>query len=258
MQDTWRQLLRSVLADAATETAQANVTDAEVARYVERLVAGEEPEQASPELHQLFLQHPALQEEIDELVAMFTADQSAQIVEPVTEPAYSLSFLQRATSQPAPPSFPPAGIAALASGVNWAMDQLGQFWIDLSQTLPPFTNQPALVTRGGNQDLARKGQTLPYLSLGPEELGNLDIEVEAVGENAGENAADGEMCTLRVTARIPTRWPAQDGTQVTILYDGNERSALTDENGEVRFENFPLQAWPRTHLRVIPATGHSS
>jgi hypothetical protein len=254
MQESWRQVLRSLLADSESGWDEANVTDAEVTRYIEAILAGAEPGNIAPEMDRLLRQHPALQAELDELVAMFEADQHADPVEPLTQPTYTLAFLDqpRRTAR----TFPPANVTALISGLNWVVDQMGQFWFDLSQPLQRETLATGLFpTRGEPEEPQNDRNVENKLSLGPEELGDLDLEVQTIAnleQNDGIN-----LGTLLVTARIPTRWPSQDGIEITLIY-GNvesgevERTALTDENGQVRFENFPLNEWSRSQLRVKP------
>jgi hypothetical protein len=105
-----------------------------------------------------------------------------------------------------------------------------------------------LVTRSEQAEPQANQESILYqLSLGREELGDLDLEVKAVGE------ADPASCTLLVTVRVPSRWPDLGGVEVAVLPGDPPRTGVTDEEGQVRFERFPVSDLGHISFRVNPA-----
>ena len=102
------------------------LTDAKFAHYIEVVLAGDHPREMVPELQQLLDRSPERHAEIAELLALFQQDSSSEMVEPVTQPAFNLAFLQQ---PPRPqPSIPNLVAAAFAAGKDWAWDSMGMLW----------------------------------------------------------------------------------------------------------------------------------
>jgi hypothetical protein len=220
----------------------------QIVQYIEGMLAGQSPDEALPEIQRYLAAHPTQAQEIRELVAMFQADQADDWVEPKSQPAFDLSFL--AGHQPPSPATLPEQIqSAFAGGRAWLFDQLGVLWVDFAATIrlqpPP---PPVLATRSAQEAPGAPEEDLLYqLSLGREELGDLDLEVKAI---RAENPA---FCTFIITAWAPARWPNLGGVEVVVLGSASPRTGVTDEDGQVVFDKIPVADLAQISIQVNPA-----
>lgn len=251
---TWMNVIRAL---GTTERSSASLSellpDSELVRYVEALTAGAAPEVVWAELRQRLAAQPAALAELEMLIILFQADETAPMIQPTSPPRYNLAFIPKAALV-API---PEQVAALwQSGRHWVRDQMGVLWVDFAgQILGQSPLQPVLVTRG-RQDPRRPepsepavGATIYQLAIGSEELEDLDLEVKAV------RTADPAYCTLIVTARIPSRWPELEGIEVVVLRSEPTRRGQTNAEGEVIFEQFPLTDLERIGFTINPTPG---
>jgi hypothetical protein len=163
---------------------------------------------------------------------------SAAVPEPPTLPAPDLSFLKRRSEG----SQMPAGLGDLRSALLGALTRVGaDLRLVLSEGLlalvpPP---PPALVLRAGEQS-----ETLLDLQIDrPDPLvAGLQLIFTRTSAAAGD---------LLVRVGLPEReWPDLAGIRVLLSDAGEQRQAITDAWGEVRFQGVPQASLPMLELRV--------
>lgn len=249
---TWMNVIRALGTNERSSASLADLLpDSQLVRYVEALTAGAAPEVVWAELHQRLAAHPDALAELEMLMTFFQTDETVPMIQPTSPPRYTLAFIPK----PAPVAPIPTQVAALwQSGRHWVRDQMGVLWIDFAgQILGQSPLQPVLVTRGSQDqrrpepDEAAVGATIYQLSIGSEELGDLDLEIKAV------RTADPAYCTLIVTARIPSRWPDLAGIEVVVLRSEPTRRGQTNAEGEVSFDQFPITDLERIGFTINPA-----
>ncbi len=244
----WRRLLEAALTTADPARHEASLTDTQITAYVEAILAGQKPDQVWLGMQPDLERDTTGAEEIRELVEMFQADQRNDGVELKSQPVFDLSFLAKPRPSLGIP-LPKQVQAAFAAGRAWLWDHSGALWVSFAAYLAePLPRQPRLVTRSEYEEPAATQENILYqLSLGREELGDLDLEVKAM------QAQELAYCTLLVTVRVPSRWPALAGVEVTVLPSDPPRTGVTDEEGAVRFERFQVADLARISFRVNPA-----
>jgi hypothetical protein len=237
----WRNVIESVLSPQEAEIRDP-LTDFQLSQWIQAVQAGCDPEQVLPGLHPYLATHPTEAARLDELLALFQADEAHELLEPLSPPGFRLDFLA-----PSGAIGIPAWVAEqFHSGRTWIQDQMGVIWVSFTeQLLGQSPLQPALVTRNQPEKPEPTGEENLYqLSIGSEELDDLDLEIRAVRD------ADPAYCTLIVTVRIPSRWPELANVAVTILRSEPLRSGQTDKEGQVKFENFPVEDLTRMGFQV--------
>lgn len=249
---TWMNVIRALGTNERSSASLSDLLpDSQLVHYVEALTAGTAPEVVWAELRQRLATHPDALAELEMLVTFFQADETAPMLQPTSPPRYNLAFLPK----PAPVAPIPEQVAALwQSGRHWVRDQMGVLWIDWAgQILGQSPLQPVLVTRSRQERSrpeasdAAAGATIYQLSIGSEELADLDLEIKAV------RTADPAYCTLIVTARIPSRWPDLEGIEVVVLRSEPTRRGQTNAEGEVIFDQFPITDLERIGFTINPA-----
>ncbi|MEZ4865876.1 MAG: hypothetical protein R3C14_31470 [Caldilineaceae bacterium] len=230
------------------------VKDWQFYQAVEAVLAGQPPAAVLADVRQQLTKQAALTPvEIEEalldlqtLIHMFQSDQQAPMIEPVSPPRYNLDFLPKPQPEPVPI---PAQVADLwQRGRHWVQDRMGVVWVDFAgQLLGQSPLQPVLVTRSGQKGAAaEEPEIIHQLSIGSEELGDLDLEIKALRTD------EPTTCILIVTVRVPSRWPDLEGIQVVVLRSEPMRTGVTDEEGQVVFAEFPVDALERIGFRIDP------
>lgn len=248
---TWMNVIRALGTNERSSASLADLLpDSQLVRYVEALTAGAAPEVVWAELRQRLAAHPDALAELEMLMTFFQEDETAPMLQPTSPPRYKLDFLPKA----APVAPIPAQVAALwQSGRHWVRDQMGVLWIDFAgHILGQSPLQPVLVTRGRQErssSAAGDAADVPLyqLSIGSEELDDLDLEIKAM------RTADPAYCTLLVTARIPSRWPDLTGIDVVVLRSEPTRHGQTNAEGQVIFADFPVADLARIGFTINPA-----
>lgn len=147
---------------------------------------------------------------------------------------------------PASPIVTPGGLLATVSEAVrrvWVRDPQDVIWINFIEGfLGQAALQPALVVKGDPPALP--GAVSTQFSLGPDELGDLDLSVQAIVE---DNTA---LCTLVVKAQIPSRWPRVSGVRVILLRNEEFCSADTDESGKAFFPALPIEQLKRIGFKI--------
>lgn len=156
-----------------------------------------------------------------------------------------LAAAQPAAS-PAIANVAPSGLLATVSEAVrrvWVRDTQNVIWVNFVEGfLGQSALQPALVVKG--DPLERPGAVATQFSLGPDELGDLDLSVQAI---ADENPA---LCTLVVKAQIPSRWPLVTGVRVILLRNEEFCRADTDESGNAFFPALPIEQLKRIGFKI--------
>ena len=253
---TWVNVIRAL---GSTERSSASLSellpDSQLVRYVEALMAKDAPELVWAELRQRLAAHPDALAELDMLMTFFQADESAPMIQPTSPPRYKLDFLPKAA-----PVVPiPDQVAALwQRGRHWVRDQMGVLWIDWAgHILGQSPLQPVLVTRSKPERSPTEANNeadapLYQLSIGSEELDDLDLEIKAL------RTPDPTYCTLCVTVRIPSRWPDLAGIDVVVLRSEPIRRGQTNAEGQVIFADFLVADLERIGFTINPADGVDS
>lgn len=230
---TWIEVIRRILTIDQSKAPLAELTDFQVFQFIQVFRAGGPPETVLAELRHQLAHQPAALAEIETLITLVQEEDAAPMIQPISRPRFHLNFIK----QPAPAPIPEQVVALWNQGRHWVQDQMGVLWVDFAgQILGQSPLQPVLVTRSH----PAKGETsrdeiIHQLSIGSEELGDLDLEIKAV------RTGDENYCTLMVTARVPSRWPDLGGLEVIVLRSEPVRSGRTDEEGQVIFEQFPVK-----------------
>lgn len=241
----WRSVIESILSPQKDEIHVDHLTDFQLTQCVQALLAGRDPEQVLPGIHAYLATHPAETARLDELLALFQADEGSELLEPLSPPGFRLDFL----ASPTVTSLPAWAADQFHSGRAWIRDQMGIIWVSFTeQLLGQSPLQPVLVTRSQSGKPESTAENLYQMSIGSEELDDLDLEIRAVP------SADPNYCTLIVTVRIPSRWPALADVEVLVLRSEPVRQGQTDQAGQVKFENFPVTDLARLGFQVKPPT----
>jgi hypothetical protein len=241
---TWMEVIRRLLTTSQSDSPPNDLSDLQIFQYIEQIRAGGASDTLVADLRHQLAQQPHALAEIESLITLMQEEDRAPMIQPLSPPRYNLNFIR----QPKPIQEPiPEQVAALWNrGRHWVQDQLGVLWIDFAgQILGQSPLQSVLVTRSRQERKAPgEGDIIHQLSIGSEELGDLDLEIKAV------RTADDAYCTLIVTARVPSRWPDLGGIEVTVLRSEPVRSGRTDEEGQVIFEQFPIEDLPRIGFKI--------
>jgi hypothetical protein len=138
-----------------------------------------------------------------------------------------------------------------AVGFVWARLQgKGQVLIRLLKeaTMPPTLRLAPVPVKGRASEA--EPEALIRINLSYEETG--DAEVEAVAQRS---QTDPQRCMLVVRVQIPSRWPNLKGTLVRAIANDWQASGYTNEAGEVRLGELPIDLLSAVTLQVIPSTG---
>lgn len=253
--DQWTTILHTVLATpekiqlAETEADDEKLTDGQLHQLVEMLLPGQLPETVPKAITSMLQRYADENRAVQELVQLVQTKPDEHWIEPVTSPTFNFDFLRKPNAPRLPRlDFPAFVKDAFENGRTWILDQSGLLWVDwAARILGQSALQPVLVTRDGSNAYNEAASKVIYqLSLGSEELGDLDLEIKAIQNE------DPAICTLLVTARVPSRWPNLSNVQVVILRSEPVRSGKTDAEGQVKFENFPVKDLERIGFQVNP------
>lgn len=242
-QSQLRTLLAAIDATETQELSCDAIGDDDLAGYAEAYIAGEAQVERFAPLRQHIKQCTTCEQRVAELVDLFSLAARGELAQPLSHPVFDFSFLP---SIPAP-VFLPSEIRALwAQGQQWVRDEMGACWLQLRMGLANALDpQPLLVLKG---DETQDDSLLKRLSIGAEELGDMDIEVTARRQR---NPADNpESCSIVVQVQIPSRWPEMPEIEVLLIGASQTWSGQTDENGQVNFPAFPIAELEQLRLKV--------
>ncbi len=267
MQNTnqqWRKVIEDLVKPEPATTFAEQLTDLQCTQYIEAMLVGEDVERSLAGIHAYLETHPVELEKLSELLELFEADRQLEEIEPVSAPSFNLHFLSAAEeskSVVADTTIAQEGIATQSqktrtipewiemqfhAGRQWIVDQMGAIWIDFSSSTPGQSSLvPVLVTRSQPKPTAIDDSSiLRQFSIGSEELDDLDLEIRAL------RTRDPHYCTLLITAHVPSRWPDLSGVEVLVLRSKSIRSGITDEEGQIVFEEFPVEELERVTFKV--------
>lgn len=161
--------------------------------------------------------------------------------------SFNLDFLSLGTRAPV---LPERVRQAFAQGRGWVRDLQGALWIDLDATPDPRSMPDYLpVTKGSPHIPAgagggQEGEILCHFAIGTDELDDLEIEV------AGTRQGETNLCTIAVTASVPSRWPDIGGVEVAVVIGSEVRRCETGWDDRTVFENIPVLELPHTYVRL--------
>lgn len=240
-QQKWEEILAAVRGTEDEEVTCDEITDEMFTVYAELLLAAEEPSARFSLFEQHMRQCPDCAQELNEIVESLRS--SAQIDAAAMTSAqqtFDLTFLS-----PQPERALPERIRTLfMQGRIWERDQEQTLWLHLAAGMGAATTPDMIgatkVSRGQAEGIVYQ------LSLGSEDLGDLDLEITGVQED------DSDTCTITVQAIVPSRWPQMEGVEVTLLNGPDIRSDRTDEHGYVSFARIPMDDLSQVNVRIAP------
>ena len=238
-----RTLLAAIDATEMQELSCDAIDDDDLAGYAEAHIVGKEQAERFAPLRQHINQCTTCEQRVAELVYLFSLATRGELTQPLSHPVFDFSFLP---SIPAPLLLPPKTRALWAQGHQWVRDEMGACWLQLRMGLAnALAPQPLLVLKGEEE---QDDSLLKRLSIGAEELGDMDIEVTARRQsNPAENP---ESCSIVVQVQIPSRWPEMPEIEVLLMGANQTWSGQTDENGQVDFPAFPIAELEQLRLKV--------
>lgn len=245
----WNELLHRILIEEPIPTVtnmDGLLADGQLLAVVEAVRAGEPPDRLVDELYQQLGDDDQALEELAAVLALFRTDEEAAMVEPISEPRYTLDFLPKPRGSSALSTIPAQVRAQWQAGHAWVREQMGTVWVDAAHHWLGQPPQLAMTTRSRQPLEEADGNTLYQLSLGSEELTDLDLEIRAL------RTTDPTLCDLLITARIPSRWPFLAGVEVLLLGSEPQRQALTDDDGLVQFSQFPVADLAAVVVKINP------
>lgn len=178
-----------------------------------------------------------------QVTAWLLAGEADAIPTAATYPAFTFPFLSDELPAAAPQtSWPQALLAqAQAQGQQWLQDALGSLYLFFGPQLQATPATAWAIKSGAS------AERLAQITLGAAESNGWEVEAMVYSSTSGA-----ETCRIEV-ALYPVDNPTADlaGIAVTLGYDMETQSVLTDAAGVVEFEAVPIAQLPLVALRIM-------
>ena len=223
-----------------TDRLTCNQCQAGLPDYVQAQIEGRDPGRLFPEVRNHLALCPYCQYCYRELLKIDELILTGSLPEPTAYSPPDLSFLKRL-------SVPAMFGELIRRGAYWAQNRARALVVDMGTFFQTPGRQPALALAVRGEEYETR-EMLYQITLGPEDLDDLDVEVTVYRQ-----LEKPEVARVEVHVRVPSRLlDGFAGSQVQMKTEEITRAVRTDDDGRAVFEKVPLVDLKEATFTIIP------